>query len=41
MFTIEEYEIPQEEIKLKFPDLQSSNGGLAVIREPTYQLGIK
>lgn len=40
-YVIEEVDEDPNEIKLKFPDLQNSNGGLAIIREPTQNQGYK
>ena len=36
MFLIEEVYVDPTEIKLEYPNLQSSNGGVAIIQEPTY-----
>ena len=38
---IEEVDEDPNEIKLKFHDLQNSNGGLTIIKEPTHAQGYK
>ena len=40
-YVIEEEEEPDNEIKMRFPDLQSSNGGVAVLVQPSYERGNK
>ena len=40
-FVVEEIDTQPKEIRLKFPDLLNSNGGLSVIKEPTHAGGYK